>query len=84
MVKAQVCRNSRAEVIANDFLPCQHMTRNHPDDADSARPVVSAFVSVFTRKAQLATEAMEPVAHQMEELRTKPEDASELSGEEND
>jgi MoxR-like ATPase len=75
VIKAHAWAHSRSEVVADDFLPCQHMAWNHPDDADSARSVILEFASVFTRKAQRAREAMEPIAQSMEELRSKLEAA---------
>lgn len=71
VIKAHAWSRGRDEVVADDFLPCQHMAWNHPDDADSARSVILEFASVFTRKAQRAREAMEPIAQAMEDLRTK-------------
>jgi MoxR-like ATPase len=71
VVKAHAWMHGRDDVVADDFLPCQHMAWNHPDDADSAREVVLEFASVFTRKAERAREALEPILAQMEELRPK-------------
>lgn len=77
VVKAHAWSNGRHDVVADDFLPCQHMAWNHPDDAESARSVILEFASVFTRKAQRAREAMEPIAQAMESLRTKLDAATE-------
>jgi MoxR-like ATPase len=75
VIKAHAWVHCRDEVVADDFLPCQHMAWNHPDDAASAREVVLEFASVFTRKAERAREALEPIIRAMEELRPKLEAA---------
>ncbi len=69
IVKARAWANGRNEVVADDFLPVQHMAWNHPDDAGSAREIVLEFASVFTRKAQRLREALEPVLAELESLR---------------
>jgi MoxR-like ATPase len=79
IVKARAWANGRSEVVTDDFLPCQHMAWNHPDDAASAREIILEFASVYTRKAQRLREAMEPVQADMEALRTKLEAATDES-----
>ncbi len=82
IVKARAWANGRTEVVADDFLPCQHMAWNHPDHAKSAREIILEFASAFTRKAQRLREAMEPIAASTQELRAKIEattDESEIN-----
>lgn len=71
MMKGRAWANGRGEVVADDFLPAQHMAWNHPDHAASAREIVLEFASVFTRKAQRLRQAMEPIVADMESLRQK-------------
>ena len=71
VIKTHAWLHGRDDVVADDFLPCQHMAWNHPDDAASAREVILEFASVFTRKAERAREALEPILAAMEELQPK-------------
>lgn len=79
IIKARAWSNGRTEVVADDFMPCQHMAWNHPDDAESARNIILEFASVFTRKAARLREAMEPVVASMEELKASLNAATEDS-----
>lgn len=71
VVKAHAWAAGRSEVVADDFMVCQHMAWNHPDHARSAREVIIEFASAFTRKAARFRETMEPIMHSMEELKLK-------------
>lgn len=71
VVKAHAWAAGRTEVVADDFMVCQHMSWNHPDHARSAREVIIEFASAFTRKAARFRETMEPIMHSMEELKVK-------------
>lgn len=71
VVKAHAWAAGRTEVVADDFMVCQHLAWNHPDHARSAREVIIEFASQFTRKAARFRETMEPIMHSMEELRVK-------------
>lgn len=76
-VKAHAFHNNRDTVIADDLIICQHMAWNHPDHAASAREVVLEFASQFTRHANRIREAMEPVVHDLEDMRVKYDAAAE-------
>lgn len=77
MVKAHAYLNGRTTVVADDLIVCQHMAWNHPDHAASAREVIMEFASVFTRHANRLREAMEPIVHDMEELKTQLNNAQD-------
>jgi MoxR-like ATPase len=71
LVKAHAWANGRTEVIADDFLICQHSFWSDPDDRDKARQIVLDFASVATRKAARLREALEPVMAEVESLKAK-------------
>ena len=71
VVKARAWTQGRGSVVADDFLPAQHMDWNLPDHAASGRQIILDRASVFMRKASRLKEAMEPVAAALEELRVK-------------
>ena len=71
VIKSRAWANGRSTVVADDFLPAQHMTWNLPDHADSGRKIVLNHASMFTRRANRLKEAMEPVTAELEGLRVK-------------
>lgn len=71
VVKAHAWANGRAEVCADDLIPCQHMAFNQLEHADSARAVILEFAGAFTRKAERLRESLEPVLQQMDNVKTQ-------------
>jgi len=71
LIKARAWSEGRRQVASDDFLPCQHVFWNHPDNRETARAVVLDIASVFTRKAARLRDKMEPVTKAIEELRTQ-------------
>lgn len=77
LIKARAWSQGRAMVASDDFLPCQNVWWNHPDNRETAREVVLEIASVFTRKAQRLRDTMEPVVAAIEVQRSKFEATSD-------